>query len=107
MEVFHVHWRSYNEEYRHTIGFLIYDKKWFFKYNQVSIQQAIKQGFRPFPSMEDIAKVYKSDSLFLPFLSRYPHKENHEMISFMKNASGELLTDKILIKYLKKREYDE
>lgn len=101
MELFNVHWSSYNRRKSYTVGFLIYDNTWIFKYNTNHIHEAIQHGFRPFPSMEDINQIYQSTELFPTFLCRYKNNDKSSILTFMKDLSGELITDKILIKHLK------
>ena len=96
MEVFYVYWSSYDLKYKRIIGFLIHDDLWYFKYNN-NIEETIKLGFRPFPDMNDIDKIYESKDLFLTFKNRYKD------IKLMKSEKGELITDKIMIKYIKER----
>ena len=96
MEVFYVYWHSYNNKHKKVIGFLIHDKLWYFKYNN-NIKEVIDLGFRPFPDMSDINKIYRSKNLFLTFKNRYSD------IELMKNENCELITDIIMIKHIKER----
>ncbi len=99
MEVFYVIWHSYDEKNKQVVGFLIYDDLWYFKYNSNCIKKAMKEGFRPFPDMLDINKMYKSKDLFQVFKNRYYNFS----IESMKRDYGELITDKLLIKYERER----
>lgn len=99
MEVFYVIWHSYDEKTKQVVGFLIYDNKWYFKYNSNCIKKAMDKGFRPFPDMLDINKMYESKDLFQVFKNRYYNFS----IELMKKDYGKLLTDKILIKYERER----
>ena len=98
MEVFSVLWHSLENEKKYSVGVLVYNQNWHFKYNQGLIREAIEQGFRPFPDMPDIKKEYISDFLFPTFQNRYLERDN---IKVMKNQLGQLVTDKILIKHIK------
>ena len=61
MEVFSVLWHSLENEKKYSVGVLVYNQNWHFKYNQGLIKEAIEQGFRPFPDMPDIKKQYIID----------------------------------------------
>lgn len=99
MEIFNVNWRRYDDEKRYLIGYLIHDKNWFFKYNNVSIKEAIKKGFRPFPELSNISKTYSSEELFKTFSSRLG--SNSDQIDVLKTSDSSLLTDNILILHKK------
>ena len=99
MEIFYVEWQKYNKEKTYKIGYLIFDDKWYFRYNINNIYEAIENGFRPFPDMPDIKKIYKNQKLLPVFENRYNNINN------MENSSGVLLTDKILIKHEGKGRY--
>ncbi len=99
MEVFYVIWRNYDETVKYVIGFLVYDKLWYFKYNNNCIDKAIKDGFRLFPDMLNKDKIYENIDLFNVFKNRYYDFS----IELMKKDYGELITDKILIKYERER----
>ncbi len=96
MEVFSVLWQSLEKKY-YTVGLLVYNQQWYFKYNFRTIEEAIKKGFRPFPDLNDIKKEYVSDELFPTFKNRYFEYD----IDIMKEQLGQLVTDKVLIKYIK------
>lgn len=98
MKAFSVIWSPYNNTKKYPIGILVYSKKWYFKYNNYVIFDAINQGFRPFPDLSDIKKEYISDELFPTFLNRYND------INIMHHELGQLETDKILIKYINEKE---
>lgn len=100
MEVFHIIWSSYNQKHQYIIGNLIYDDRWYFKYNLMNIDEAIQYGFRPFPGMDDTTKAYDDTQLLTTFFSRYKSDDSSSMITLMQNDQGELMTDKILIKRL-------
>ncbi len=98
MTVFSILWQPSKSEKKYPIGILVYQKKWHFKYNLGIITEAIAQGFRPFPDMPNIEEEYISEILFPVFRNRYLEKDN---IDAMKEQTGQLTTDKILIKYMK------
>ena len=58
MELFNINWSNYNREHSYTIGFLVHNSKWYFRYNEKEISNALDKGFRPFPDMNDINKTY-------------------------------------------------
>jgi len=103
MEKFEIHWNSYDKQYHFIIGFLTYENTWTFSYNQETIMDAIDHGFRPFPDMPDITKIYTSSILFSIFQNRFL---NYGGLTFhtMKNNTGDLVTDKVLIKYVSRKE---
>ena len=98
MEIFSINWHRYNDSKNYIIGYLIYNTYWYFKYNDKDINDAIKEGFRPFPDLPNIDEVYKQPYLFQTFYSRY--KVHDRINEIMKQQDGELITDKILIKYM-------
>lgn len=101
MEIFNVLWSRHDEEKNYVVGYLIYQEEWYFKYNKKNIKEAIKKGFRPFPELPVINKVYKSDSLFKTFDNRLESKYE-DKLEIMQNQNNELLTDNILVLYKKK-----
>lgn len=103
MEIFSVHWSNYNQKYHYIIGFLSYDKEWTFSYNNETISSAVGHGFRPFPDMPDITKKYKSLTLFSAFQNRLPYGLGLTIYT-MKNTTSDLVTDKILIKHIPRKE---
>lgn len=100
MELFNINWSNYNREHSYTIGFLVHNSKWYFRYNEKEISNALDKGFRPFPDMNDINKTYESDTLFPMILMRYKEKSSMQIIDIIKNDDGALVTDKILIKHM-------
>lgn len=98
MEVFSILWSPFKNDIEYPIGILVYNKVWYFKYNKEIIKKAMTQGFRPFPDLLDIEKDYISDILFPTFRNRYLERDN---IDVMKNQLGQLVSDRILIKYIK------
>ncbi len=80
-----------------TIGYLFFDNIWLFKYNDKTINQCIKLGFRPFPDLSAIDKIYPSKKLFQVFNIRYMVRND---IEYMKKNNGSLETDKVSVKYM-------
>lgn len=104
MEIFHVRWSDYKQSQSYTIGVLIYDNHWYFKYDKNNIMEAIQKGFRPFPDMTDIQKTYESSSLFPVFSVRYGSPEESQSLRLLKNNSGDVVTDHIFIKHIEDKE---
>lgn len=101
MEIFNVLWNRYDEEEKYIIGYLLYENKWYFKYNKDTINLAIQKGFRPFPEMPSPEVMYESESLFKTFDSRLRQKDSDSKLEIMKNEDSKLLTDNILVLYKK------
>lgn len=95
MEIFDVVWHRYNQEDKYIIGYLIYDNKWFFRYNQIVIKAAIKKGFRPFPELSRLNETYHSNRLFRTFSSRINGPQSD--IEILRKTDSKLLTDNILV----------
>lgn len=85
-------WKEAETRRRYVVGQLSKNGQFEFSYG-FEVKDAIKKGFKPLISFEDINKVYKSDILFPVFSSRLPDKKRKEI-------------DKILLKYGMER-YDE
>lgn len=85
-------WKDNDSRTQYTVGELSKNGKYEFKYI-IEINEAIKKGFKPFISMNDINKTYCSDELFPIFSSRLPDERRRDI-------------DKILQKY-ELSEYDE
>lgn len=101
MEIFYIYWSNYTHSAQYKIARLIYDQnRWYFKYNANQIFPAIKDGFRPFPDLPDIDKIYESKNLFKVFQTRYQASNSSETLRLMKNSCGDLITDTILINYV-------
>ncbi len=101
MEVFNILWNKYDEDKQYIIGYLIYDQKWIFKYNQELINEAIKKGFRPFLELPLIDKVYTSNKLFKTFSNRLGINKKKPSIMILKEKKGKLITDNIIILHKK------
>lgn len=103
MDSFKVYWNSYDKHNdNYLVGLLSHDENWHFSYPD-DVIQAIGCGFRPFPDMPDIAKTYTSKELFPVFSSRYGNP-NGNIIMRMEVSDARLVTDKIRIKSLEKRQ---
>ncbi|MEG2322562.1 MAG: hypothetical protein RSB71_03685 [Bacilli bacterium] len=95
MDIFNVVWKKYDDDKKYVVGHLIYDKNWFFKYN--NLREPLNKGFRPFVEMPNPHITYFSKTLFKTFSSRLAHK-NRE---YMKKTDSQLITDHILVLYKK------
>ncbi len=84
-------WKEPNKRRNYIVGELSRNGQYEFSYGH-EIDEAIKQGFEPLISFEDIHKIYKSDTLFPTFTSRLPDRKRRGL-------------EKILSKYDLK-EYD-
>ena len=99
MEIFDVCWNNYDNDYSCVIGRLFHENKWYFKYHD-NINEAIKKGFRPFPDMPKLNKVYESEQLFNVFRMRYMVYDENQILNIMKNNLGNLATDRIVITHV-------
>ena len=73
-----------NERRRYKIGELRFTLgKYYFKYTNPEISDAIKSGFLPFPEFEDLNKEYISDVLFNAIYSRLPNKKRDDYMDIM------------------------
>lgn len=109
MRIFDVHWTSYDQKNHYIIGKLTHNNNWTFVYNQDVIKEAIAMGFRPFFEMPNIHAKYVCATLFPVFQMRYLLNKSKPIIYAMEEQTGELVTDKILIKQVplkRKRNYE-
>lgn len=84
-------WKSNSTGRQYIVGQLTKNGQYEFQYGK-EVDLAIKAGFKPLVSFEDLEKIYKCDELFPVFSSRLPDRKRKDI-------------DKILKKYGLK-EYD-
>jgi len=101
VKTFQVCWHRYDDRKIFVVGFLFYDKEWFFKYNKHQLSSAIENGFRLFPEFLNKDQTYSSRELFNTFFIRYEKSAN--ILDKMMIENGSLVTDNITIVPIKEK----
>ena len=102
-------WKDNIERRRYVIGTLLYENgKYYFKYFQSEIKDAINKGFKFFPGFENLSKTYESETLFsniatrlpninrpdyLEILNSYNLEKTSTQMDILKATTGRLITD--------------
>ena len=102
-------WKDNIERRRYVIGTLLYENgKYYFKYFQSEIKDAINKGFKFFPGFENLSKTYESETLFsniatrlpninrpdyLEILNSYNLEKTSTQMDILKATKGRLITD--------------
>lgn len=96
MTTFDVKWSNYKLQKEYTIGILIHDRGYIFKYDLEQVYEAINDGFRPFVEFPDIRETYTSQELFSTFAIRLQSATPDEID--LRLAEGALLaTDRVKV----------
>ena len=101
MVTFNVWWNRYDRKFDCLIGYLEYDSKWIFYYDEEGVTVAESLGFTLFPEFPDIEHVYQSEKLFPTFdirIRRNTGKITEEdKVDLLSKTEGILQTDNIRI----------
>lgn len=76
-------WKDETTRRQYVVGQLSKNGQYEFQYDY-EIQDAMKAGFTPLISFNDIEKVYVNDELFSVFLSRLPDKKRKDINKILK-----------------------
>ena len=90
-------WKDTQTRRQFTVGELSKNGKFEFKYVD-EVQEAIKNGFKPLISFEDLDKTYYSDILFPVFSSRLPDRKRRDIQKILEKYELSSFDDYKLLK---------